>query len=422
MGFILRVLILLPMDRSCNVFINGSILLWGMWATSFLIGFKCARCGRSYDPRIPHRTCRTCGGPLLAAYDIESIKDKIDRNIFGKRINSMWRYRELLPASIERNIVSLGEGYTPLLKANRLGEVVAIRNLFVKDESRNPTGTFKDRPVSVSLSVLKELGVKAIAMATAGNAGASLAAYGAKAGFEIHIAMPVDTFKPIYVEASIRGVDVRLVNGLISDAAKIIEEGVSKYGWFDISTMRVPYRVEGTKTMGYEVVEQLSWSPPDVIIFPTGGGEGVIGMWKGFKELVELGWIDKIPRIVAVQPEGCKPVVEALRKGLNHVEYYEGCSTIALGLRVPKPFADIELLNSIRESRGTAIAVGDDEIIASMKEIASKEGLFIAPEGAATYAAVKKLVDENLIDRDEVVVLFFTGTGLKYIDLVYRNI
>lgn len=374
-----------------------------------------------HEPDAPQRTCRSCGGPLLAVYDIESVKNRVDRRVLRRRVNSMWRYVELMPVSSSKYVVSLGEGYTPLLRADKLGRVVGLKKLFIKDESRNPTLSFKDRPISATVSALRELGVKSIAMPTAGNAGAALAAYGARAGMEVHIAMPSDTPKPIYVEVAARGVDIILVNGLISDAGRVVAERASKYGWFDVSTMKVPYRAEGTKTMGYEVAEQLGWETPDVIVFPTGGGEGVIGMWKGFKELLGLGWIERLPRMVVVQSDGCKPVVEAIRRGLDHIEFYEGCSTVASGIRVPKPFADIELLKAIRESGGTAIAVGDDEILTSMREIAAKEGILACPEGAATFAAVKKLVEEGLIDKDETIVLYNTGSGLKYVDLMLRG-
>lgn len=388
---------------------------------SYLVGYRCARCGLLHEPKVPHRTCRSCEGPLLAVYDIELAKDRVDRRAFEGRGSTMWRYVELLPVFNEGHIISLGEGYTPLLRMGRLGEVVGLKNLFIKDEGRNPTGSFKDRPISATVTALKELGVRSIAMPTAGNAGAALAAYGVRAGLEVHVAMPADTPRTIYAEVAVRGVDLILVDGLISDAGRVVSEGASRYGWFDISTMKVPYRAEGTKTMGYEVAEQLGWKSPDVIVFPTGGGEGIIGMWKGFKELIELGWVEKIPRMVVAQSEGCRPIVDAVEKGLNHIEFYSGCSTAASGIRVPKPFADVELLKAIRESGGTAVAVSEDEIVASMKEIAVKEGIFACPEGAAAYAAVKKLAVDGLVDRDETVVVFNTGSGLKYVDLVLQK-
>ncbi|MBC7090715.1 MAG: threonine synthase [Nitrososphaeria archaeon] len=388
---------------------------------AYVVEYKCARCGSKYKPNIPQTVCKSCNGPLLAVYDIELAKKVLGKHVFSSRPNSMWRYLELLPISDERNIVSLGEGYTPLIKLERLREKLGLKNLYMKDEGRNPTATFKDRPISATVSVLKELNVKSVAIPTAGNAGASLAAYGVRAGLDVHIVMPSDTPKTIYMEAVFHNVDVKLVNGLISDAGKYVAEAVSRYGWFDISTMKVPYRVEGTKTMGFEVCEQLGWSSPDVIIFPTGGGEGVIGIWKAFKELIELGWVKRMPRIVVVQSECCKPIVSAYNRGSERVEFFSGCKTIASGLRVPKPFADKEILKIIRESGGTAVDVSEKEIINSLNELASKEGILACPEGAAAYAAVKKLLDYKLIDKDEETIVYNTGSGLKYMDLLYQT-
>ncbi|MEM2005681.1 MAG: threonine synthase [Zestosphaera sp.] len=387
---------------------------------AYITGYRCARCGTLHTPKSPHTTCRSCGGPLLAVYDIEAVKDVVDKHVLTRRSPTMWRYSDLMPVFNKNNIVSLGEGYTPLIRLDNAGRELGLRDLLMKDEGRNPTATFKDRPVSVAVSALRELGVKSIAMPTAGNAGAALAAYGARAGLEVHVVMPSDTPKPIYVEALARGVNVITVDGLISDAGRIVAEGASKHGWFDISTMRTPYRAEGTKTMGYEVAEQLGWESPDVIVFPTGGGEGVIGIWKGFKELVELGWVDGTPRIVVVQSEGCRPVVEAFTKGRESAEFFSACETIASGLRVPKPFADVEILKAIRETRGTALAVSDLEIMDSLKELATLEGVLPCPEGAAAYAAVRKLMDSKLVDRDERVVIYNTGSGLKYIDVISK--
>ncbi len=385
----------------------------------YVIEYRCARCGTVHESNVPQTICRSCNGPLLAVYDIESVKNAVDKHVFCSRSNSMWRYLELLPIFNERNIVSLGEGSTPLIKLERSGESLGLRNLYMKDESRNPTATFKDRPISATVSVLKELHVHSIAIPTAGNAGSSLAAYGARAGLDVHIFMPSDTPKPIYSEAFIRNADVKLVDGLISDAGRVVAECVSKYGWFDISTMKVPYRVEGTKTMGFEVAEQLGWMSPDTIVFPTGGGEGIIGIWKSFKELIELGWVKSMPKMVVVQSECCKPIVSAYSEGKDRVEFFKGCNTIASGLRVPKPFADIEILKVIRESRGLAMDVSENEIIHSLKELASKEGILACPEGAAAYAAVKKLVESKLVDRDENIIVYNTGSGLKYIDLLH---
>ncbi|MEM2021163.1 MAG: threonine synthase [Zestosphaera sp.] len=387
---------------------------------SHVIGYKCGRCGALHQGRVPHSTCRSCNGSLLAVYDIEAVKNVIDKETLARRPPAMWKYFELLPVINMDNVISLGEGYTPMVKLSNISEWIGLKNTYLKDESRNPTATFKDRPVSVTVSVLKELGVRSVAMPSAGNAGSALTAYGAKAGLEVHVAMPSDTPKAIYAESLVHGAEVILVNGLITDAAKVVADGVSRHGWLDVSTMKVPYRVEGTKTMGYEIAEQMSWDPPDVVVFPTGGGEGLVGLWKGFKELVELGWINSMPRLVAVQSKGCRPIVEAYVKGEDRVKFFEGCDTIASGIRVPKPFADVEIMNAIRECQGVAIDVSEEEIVKSVRELAVAEGILACPEGAAAYAAVKKLIDLKLVDRDEKVVLVNTGSGLKYFELLFK--
>ncbi|MEM4971519.1 MAG: threonine synthase [Sulfolobales archaeon] len=383
----------------------------------YLTGFICPRCGARYEGKGLYGVCRSCGGPLLAIYDLEAVRVRLDRRDLERRGPSMWRYRELLPVGSEENIVSLGEGSTPLIKLERISKELGLE-VYLKDESRNPTGSFKDRAISATISALKEIGVRSVAMPTAGNAGASLAAYAARAGFKAYIAMPKDTPRAIYAEISIRGIDLSLVDGLISDAAKLVSEGSRIYGWIDVSTMKTPYRVEGTKTMAYEIAEQLRWRTPDAIIFPTGGGEGIVGMWKGFEELRTLGWIDEIPRLIAVQSSGCKPIVDAYERGAPDAEYYSGCTTLASGIRVPKPFGDREILRAIRETKGYAIAVSDQEIVDAMKKLASIEGILPCPEGAASYAALLKLVERGFLSRGETIVIFNSGSALKYFEVI----
>jgi len=382
-----------------------------------LTGFLCTRCGAPYEKRGIYSVCSVCGGPLLAIYDLEAVKVKLDRKDLDRRGPNMWRYRELLPVNDIENIVSLGEGFTPLIKLERVSKELGIK-VYLKDESRNPTGSFKDRATSATVSALKEMGARSVAMPTAGNAGSSLAAYAVRAGFEVHIAMPRETPRAIYAEIYIRSVDLSVVNGLINDAARLISEGSKLYGWIDISTMKTPYRVEGTKTMAYEIAEQLGWRSPDAVIFPTGGGEAIVGMWKGFEELRTLGWIDGIPRLIAVQSSGCKPIVDAYEKGTTDSEYYRGCSTIASGIRVPKPFGDREILRAIRETKGSAIAVSDQEIMDAMKKLASKEGILPCPEGAASYAALSKLVETGFVNRGETIIIFNSGNALKYLEVL----
>ena len=330
----------------------------------------------------------------------------------------MWRYRELLPVKDGGNIVSLGEGYTPMIRASKLGERVRTKDLWVKDESQIPTGTFKSRGLSAAVSKAKELGIKRIAVPSSGNAAGALAAYGARAGMDVYIFMPEDSPAVSVVECWITGAHVHLVKGLISDAGKVASAGERERGWFNVSTLREPYRLEGKKTMGLEVAEQFGWSLPDVIIYPTGGGTGIIGMWKAFKELDELGWIDDHrPRMISVQASGCAPIVKAFREGAEESEMWEGVSTIASGLKVPKALGDFLILRVVRESGGEAVAVDDDEILEAVRLMAREEGIFPCPEGAATLAGLRRLVEEGSVHRDERIVLFNTGSGLKYGEL-----
>lgn len=326
----------------------------------------------------------------------------------------MWRYRELMPGE---QPVTLGEGLTPLLPARRLGTALGARNLWIKDEGMNPTASFKARGLSCAVTMLRQFGVKQVAIPTAGNAGSALAAYAAQAGIEAHIYAPADVPKSNLAEYRFYGAQVTLVDGLISDCGKQVQQAVREKGWFDVSTMKEPYRVEGKKTMGLEVVEQLGWRVPDVIFYPTGGGVGLIGMWKAFDELEELGWIGSArPRMVAVQAGGCAPIVRAFAAGQARATAWEEAATMAAGLRVPKPYADDLILDILRRSRGTAVAVSDEEVRAAVLELARAEGVFAAPEGAAAVAAARQLYRSGWMQAEELVVLYITGGGLKYLE------
>jgi threonine synthase len=336
----------------------------------------------------------------------------------------MWRWHELLPVIYEENIVSLGEGDAPLLSVPRLGRELGLSNLYVKDESNNPTGSFKARGLAAAVSKAKELGVDKVIIPTAGNAGGAMAAYAARAGLRAFVFMPRDTPFANLEESRIVGAGVELVDGLISDAAKLAGEKARSEGWFDVSTFKEPYRLEGKKVMGYELAEAFDWSLPDVILYPTGGGTGLVGMWKAFAELEALGWLrdTKRPRMVSVQAAGCAPVVRAFEQGALVCEFWNEAHTIASGLRVPKSFADHLILQGVYESQGTAVAVSDEALMESQKHLARSEGIFAAPEGAATLAALQKLLERNWIRADERIVLFNTGSGLKYLDPSLRTV
>lgn len=389
---------------------------------SYFSYLQCSKCGKEYSKDEPHNLCE-CGGPLLVRYDLHSIKENVDKNLFKTREKGLFRFKELLPIEDEKNIVSLGEGDTPILKADSLGEKIGAENLYIKDEGLNPTGTFKSRGAAVGVSRAKELGIKTIAMPTAGNAGGAWSAYSAKAGIELIVAMPKDAPDLAKKEAFIYGSRTYLVKGLISDAGKIIAKGVKKYGWFDAATLKEPYRIEGKKTMGLELAEYFNWEFPDAILYPTGGGVGIIGIWKAFKELKELGWIkDKIPKLIAVQAEGCNPIVKAFNENSEASEFYTGANTIAGGIRVPKALGDFIVLDAVRQSKGTAIEVKDSEIIESLNLLAKTEGLFVAPEGATLVAAADKLIKNGFLKSTDKIVLLNTGCGLKYANLVEEEL
>jgi threonine synthase len=385
---------------------------------SYITHLECSGCGKKYSYNEIHTFCPDCQSPLLSVYDLKKVRQDVDRQEISHRSKGMWRWSELLPVIHAENQVFLGEGDTPLLLLPQLGKELGLTNLFVKDESSNPTGSFKARGLSAAISKAKELGVKKVIIPTAGNAGGAMAAYAARAGLRAHIYMPKDTPYANIEESRMAGAEVILVNGLISDAAGMAGEKARAEGWFDVSTFKEPYRVEGKKVMGYELAESFGWQLPDVIIYPTGGGTGLVGMWKAFAELEELGWLEntKRPRMVSVQAEGCAPVVKAFENRALFCDFWLNAHTLASGLRVPKSFADHLILQDIYDSQGTAVAVSDETILKAQKELASREGIFAAPEGAATLAALRKLIEMKWVQPDEKIVIFNTGSGLKYLD------
>ena len=386
---------------------------------TFFTHLRCSICGAHHDAATPQTVCLRCGRPLLAEYDLAAVKKSLPRAELLSRRQDLWRYRELLPILREDDVVSLGEGWTPLVSAPRLAEAHGIPKLLIKEEAYNPTGSFKARGLAVAVSKARELGIRELAAPSAGNAGGALAAYAAKAGMKAHIFMPRDTPVMNITETRFFGADVHLVDGLISDASREMTAAGKGAGWFDLSTMKEPYRVEGKKTMGFELAEQLSWTLPDVIIYPTGGGTGLVGMWKAFRELEELGWIGpERPRMVAVQAAGCAPVVKAFREGRRTAEFWEGAFTFASGLRVPKPFADDLILSILRESGGTAVEVTDREIADEFTRSASIEGWLLCPEGAAAVAAAGRLRKDGFLKAHETVVVFNTASAYKYIEVL----
>ena len=383
---------------------------------NFFKNLKCTLCGASYSPEKPHNLCQ-CGAPLFARYEIGELKKKLERNSFDKKNLSIWRYKELLPLQDEKEIVSLGEGFTPLIQANDLAEELKIKKLLIKDESQNPTSSFKARGMSAAVSMAKKYGIKDICLPSAGNAASALSAYCAEAKIAAHIFVPEKIEPEILLECRVFGSDIRKVKGAISDCANAMQNDRNYKNWFDLSTLKEPYRIEGKKTMGYELAEQLNWKLPDVIIYPTGGGTGLIGMWKGFDELEKLGFIDKKrPRMISVQSEGCAPIVKAFQQGKEISEFWENSKTIASGINVPKALGDLLILKVLRESKGSAVSVKEEEILKSIKDISQSTGIFPCPEGAATLAGLKKLKQKGLVREDDLVVLFNTASGLKYVN------
>ena len=382
---------------------------------SALSHLECSLCGKRFERGQVLNLC-DCGGPLLVRYDLESLRRNWRRDQVALGPDNMWRYAPALPARAE-SIVSLGEGMTPLIRTRRLGARAGSDDLWVKDEGLNPTGSFKARGLSCAISMAVELGIKKVAIPSAGNAASAMAAYAAAAGIEAHIFMPRDVPQSNFIECKAFGAHVTLVDGLISDCAKIVNDGRATNGWFDVSTLKEPYRIEGKKTMGYELCEQMGWQLPDVIFYPTGGGVGIIGMWKAFDEMEALGWIgSRRPKMIAVQAEGCQPVVRAYEEGGQRSQFWENASTVASGLRVPKPLGDFLILDAVRKSGGTAIAVSDADLIEAGIQLASDEGIFVAPEGAACVAALEKLLARGFLKKDERIVIYNTGAGLKYLE------
>jgi threonine synthase len=380
----------------------------------FLTHLECTSCGLRHEWSRLQNLCTACQKPLFPIIDLSAVGRTVTRDAFSTREKSLWRYREVLPLPANVEAVSLGEGGTPLLRASRFGGEI---DLWVKDESQNPTQSFKARGMAVAVSMAKHLGATKLAVPTAGNAGGALAAYAARAGLEAHIFMPRDTQRANIIECRELGAQVTLIDGLITDCGAEIARRKETEGWFDMSTLKEPYRVEGKKTLGYELAEQLNWQLPDVILYPTGGGTGLIGMWKAFDEMETLGWIGKKrPRMFSVQATGCAPIVRAFENGESSANEFPNAHTCASGLRVPKAIGDFLMLNILRQSGGGAVAVDDKEMIRVAREVGSSEGLFVAPEGAACFAAFKSLRSTGKIDLRERVVIFNTGSGIKYLD------
>lgn len=377
---------------------------------------ECTACGKTYESERPWRLSPCCEKPLYARYDLDRLREVFRPSDLVGRPASLWRYAEVLPVRDPARRLSLGEGFTPLIDAPRLADALGVERIWIKDEGQNPTASFKARGLALAVARAWELGVSEVAIPTAGNAGSATAAYAAAAGLVAHVVAPADTPRPILEEIEALGAHLELVDGLITDAARRVAEGARDHGWFDLSTLREPYRVEGKKTMGYELFEQLGGRLPDVIIYPTGGGTGLVGMWKAFDEMERLGWIgSERPRMISVQAAGCAPIVRAWEAGREAAEPWENAHTYASGLRVPRAIGDFLILRAVRQSGGAAVAVPDEAMREAVRLIGKTTGIFAAPEGGATAAAVPLLLERGLLRRDEEIVLFNTGSGLKYI-------
>ena len=386
---------------------------------SFLTHLECTYCGIELSADEPHRTCPDCGKVLYPRYDLQSASAALKREDLKERPPNMWRYFEVMPVLDEANVVTLGEGFTPIFKTDRLATDTGCSSLYIKDEGLNPTASFKARGLGAAVSKAKELGITKLTMPSAGNAAGAMTAYAAKAGMEAYVFMPKDAPEANRVEVEISGANLELVDGYITDAGRISAQRAEELGLFDVSTLREPYRVEGKKTMGYEIAEQMGWTLPDVILYPTGGGTGIVGMWKAFSEMETMGWIDsKRPKMFAVQSEGCAPIVRAFNEGTEFAEPWENPDTLAAGIRVPAAIGDYLILQSLRESGGGAITVSEAEILSDLRAVASLEGMFICPEGAAIVAALRKLLADGTLSPDESILLLNTGSGLKYLDMI----
>jgi len=376
---------------------------------------ECTLCGNHFDADSLHGLSPCCSRPLYPRYDLAAVKDAFTVDALRGREPTLWRYAEVLPVRDARFRVNLGEGFTPLLRADRLAEELGVKNLWLKDEGQNPTGSFKARGLCMAVSRAWELGVREVALPSAGNAGSAAAAYAAAAGLACHVVVPKDTPRVIVEETRALGADLELIDGLITDAGARVAEGVKRHGWFDLSTLKEPYRVEGKKTMGYELLEQLG-RLPDVIVYPTGGGTGLVGMWKAFDEMQRLGWIgDERPRMISVQASGCAPIVRAFERDERFAEPVTDARTYASGLRVPRAVGDFLILDAVRASGGTAVAVEDAAMAAAVQRMGALTGVFAAPEGGAVAAALPRLLEQGAISADDEIVLFITGSGLKYV-------
>jgi len=386
---------------------------------SAITHLECTLTGERFDSTEPHRTNPANGKPLFARYALDRAKTTLTKESLSDRPTNMWRYREVMPVIDDGNIITLGEGWTPLLKADRLAAATDMDTILIKDEGVNPTGSFKARGLGAAVSKAKELGLTRLTMPSAGNAAGAMSAYAAAGGMEAHVFMPKDAPIANKVECEAYGARLTLVDGFITDAGQMSQRAAEELGLFDVSTLREPYRAEGKKTMGYEIVEQMGFEVPDVIVYPTGGGTGIVGIWKAMDEMEALGWIgSERPRMVCVQADGCAPLVAAFEKGEEFAEPFPDPHTLAAGMRVPAAIGDFLVIRAVRESGGTAITVSDEEMVDGMVEMARMEGVFAAPEGGATLAAMRKLIDGGMISRDERVVLLVTGNAHKYLDML----
>jgi threonine synthase len=386
---------------------------------SYLDHLECTQCGKTYSHTQLSKTSLCCGKVLFARYDLPRLRREVDRNSLQDRVSTMWRFSELMPVETADHILTLGEGGTPLLEAPNLGKKLGLKRLYVKEEGLNPTGTFKARGISAAVSRAYELGVSGFTMPSAGNAAGAAAAYGARGGLPVKVFMPQDAPAANKKESVMAGSELTLVNGHIGDAGRMAVAVAEEQDLFDLSTLKEPYRAEGKKTMGLEIAMQLGWTMPDAIVYPTGGGTGIIGMHKGFQELLELGWVEGTPpKFIAVQSSGCQPIVKAFQEGKTSSEAWPNPATVADGLRVPHPFADYLILQAIRETGGTALAVEDQEMVAAMYELASAEGIIACPEGAATLVGLKQLLKQGFLGPDQTIILLNTGSGYKYLDLI----
>lgn len=386
---------------------------------SYLTHLECTACGETYPADQLITTCPACEKVLYCRYDLDAAKQTLTKEALAGRPDNIWRFFEIMPAQSEESALSLGEGGTPLLPVPTLGKTLGLSRLLVKDDGQNPTGSFKARGLCAAVSRAKELGATAVAIPSAGNAAAAMSAYAARAGLDAYVFMPADTPEPMKAESHAYGARVFLVDGLINDAGRIVRAGAAARGWFDVSTLKEPYRAEGKKTMGLELAEQLGWRLPDVIIYPTGGGTGIVGMWKAFDELEQLGFIGtERPKMVVVQSEGCAPLVRAYEQGERHAPLWEGAQTIAPGIRVPVAIGDYLILDAVRQSGGTALTVSDAELLEGVRQAAEHEGLFVSPEAGAVVAAARKLRESGFLSETDEVVLFATGAGLKHTDLI----